>query len=66
MLADSAMEKLARRVGDLLTNDPEFTAALSSADVAKSMLQPGIGLADVMRTVAEGYADRPEIGRAHV
>lgn len=63
MLADSAMEKLARRVGDLLTNDPEFTAALSSPDVAKSVLQPDIGLAGVMRTVAEGYAERPALGQ---
>ena len=63
MLADSEMEKLARRVGDLLANDHEFTAALSSAEVAKSMLQSGLGLADVMREVADGYVDRPALGQ---
>jgi fatty acid CoA ligase FadD9 len=62
MQPDTTNEKLARRVGDLLTNDPQFAAALPISEIAQSILQPGIGLAAVMRAAAEGYADRPALG----
>ena len=60
---EATTQKLAHRVGDLLTNDPQFVAALPSAEVGESILRPGIGLAGVMRAVAEGYADRAALGR---
>ncbi|OBI34371.1 oxidoreductase [Mycobacterium sp. E1386] len=66
MLADSHTEKLARRVADLLTNDAQFAAALPREDVSRAILRPQIGLAGLMRTVADGYADRPALGRRAV
>ncbi|MGA7050378.1 MAG: carboxylic acid reductase [Mycobacterium sp.] len=63
VVAEAVAEKLARKVGDLLTNDKQFVTALPDKQVCESMLAPGLGLAGIIRTVAEGYADRPAFGQ---
>lgn len=63
MLADDQNGRLARLVADLLTNDPEFAAALPDKHVCETILCPDISWARLMRTVAEGYADRPALGQ---
>lgn len=62
MLTDGQIEKLARRVADLLANDPQFAAALPRQDVSETILRPGIGWAALMRVLAEGYGERPALG----
>lgn len=66
LLADAELDKLARRVGDLLTNDAQFAAALPDNDVCEAILDPGISWARLMRTVMDGYSDRPALGQRAV
>lgn len=63
MLSQAQTEKLIELVSELLANDEQFSAALPAQPVAKEMLRPGIGLAELLRVVSEGYADRPALGR---
>ncbi|MGB9303620.1 MAG: carboxylic acid reductase [Mycobacterium sp.] len=56
-------ERLARRVEDLLANDPQFAAAEPSPAVADALEQPGLRLPQIIQTVLEGYADRPALGQ---
>jgi fatty acid CoA ligase FadD9 len=59
-------QRLARRIEDLYANDAQFAAAKPSAAVAKALEQPGLGLAGIIETVMEGYADRPALGQRAV
>ena len=63
MPRESELEKLGQRFSGLLANDPQFLAALPQREVAESIVRPGAGLADLMRAVALGYADRPALGQ---
>jgi fatty acid CoA ligase FadD9 len=56
-------ERLARRVDDLTANDPQFAAARPDPAVAEALAQPGLRLPQIIRTVLEGYADRPALGQ---
>ncbi len=62
MLTEPQIEKLARRVADLLANDPQFAAALPRQDVSETVLRPGIGWAGLMRALEKGYGERPALG----
>ena len=66
MPTDNQLEKLAQRVADLYEKDSEFAAAAPSLDLCQQINEPGKRLADVVRTVAEGYADRPALGQRAV
>ncbi len=55
-------EQLARRLGDLVDNDPQLTAARPDAAVTEAATQPTLRLAQIMQTLAEGYRDRPALG----
>ncbi len=63
--ADRA-EWLARRVGELSASDPQFAAAQPASSVAAALERPGLGLARVIQTVLQGYADRPALGQRAV
>jgi fatty acid CoA ligase FadD9 len=64
--SNSQLEELAQRVADLYDKDSEFAAAAPDLDICERISQPGKRLADIVRTVAEGYADRPALGRRAV
>ncbi len=50
-------------MGELLAGDRQFAAALPRQDVSEAIVRPGCSWVGLMRTVAEGYADRPALGR---
>ncbi|OBI15941.1 carboxylic acid reductase [Mycobacterium sp. E2497] len=54
-------ERLERRIEDLTANDPQFAAARPDPAVEAALETPGMRLPDVIRTVMEGYADRPAL-----
>ena len=62
MTTDTREERLARRIADLHTTDPQFAAAKPDPAIAEAIEQPGLPLAEIVRTVMEGYADRPALG----
>jgi fatty acid CoA ligase FadD9 len=59
-------ERFARRLEDLYANDAQFAAAKPSDAVARAINQPGQRLPQIIRTVMEGYADRPALGQRAV
>ena len=59
-------ERLARRVDDLTANDPQFAAARPDPAIASALEQPGLRLPQIMRTVLDGYAERPALGQRAV
>lgn len=63
MLTSGETEKLARLVGELLTNDAQFAAALPDKDICEAVLRSDVDWPDLMRTVAKGYAGRPALGQ---
>jgi fatty acid CoA ligase FadD9 len=63
MSIDSCEERLARRVADLYAGDQQFANARPSQAVTAAIDQPGLRLPQLMRTVMEGYADRPALGQ---
>ena len=56
-------ERLDRRVEDLTANDPQFAAVRPDPAVEAALKQPGLRLPQVIRTVLEGYADRPALAQ---
>jgi len=66
MSTDAEEELLERRIAELTATDPQFAAARPDPDVAAAIDDPGSGLPQVVRTVLQGYADRPALGRRAV
>jgi fatty acid CoA ligase FadD9 len=66
MSSDTREERLARRVADLYANDQQFAGARPSVDITAAIEEPGLGLAQTVRTVMQGYADRPALGQRAV
>lgn len=58
----SRTERLARRVADLYAADAQFQAAQPDPDVIAAARRPGLRLAEVLQTLAGGYAERPAVG----
>jgi fatty acid CoA ligase FadD9 len=58
----SRTERLARRVADLYAADAQFQAAPPDPDVIAAARRPGLRLAEVLQTLAGGYAERPAVG----
>ena len=50
------------RLAQLKAQDAQFIAAMPLASVIEAKQRPGMRLAEVIRVVMEGYADRPAIG----
>jgi fatty acid CoA ligase FadD9 len=63
---DSREARLERRIADLYANDEEFAAAKPDEAVSAAAVQPGLRLPDVVRTVMEGYAERPALAQRAV
>ncbi|GLE54341.1 acyl-CoA synthetase [Mycobacterium montefiorense] len=63
MSTSSQDERLERRVAELSANDPQFAAAKTDPAVAAALEQPGRRLPQIIKTVLEGYADRPALGQ---
>jgi fatty acid CoA ligase FadD9 len=66
MSTDSREGRLARRIADLYANDPQFADARPSDAITAAVDQPGLRLPQIIRTVMEGYADRPALGQRAV
>ncbi len=66
MSTDMRGERLARRIADLYATDQQFADARPSEEVAAAIDQPDPRLPQIVRTVMEGYADRPVLGRRAV
>jgi fatty acid CoA ligase FadD9 len=66
MSTDSREDRLARRIAELYVIDPQFANARPSEAVTAAIDQPGLRLPQIMRTVVEGYADRPALGQRAV
>jgi fatty acid CoA ligase FadD9 len=66
MSADTREERLARRIADLYSTDQQFAAAEPSEAIAAAIEKTGLPLLEIMRTVMEGYEDRPALGQRTV
>jgi fatty acid CoA ligase FadD9 len=66
MSTDTADARVARRIADLTTNDPQFAAVKPIDSVAQAVEQPGMRLPQIVQTVLEGYADRTALGQRSV
>jgi fatty acid CoA ligase FadD9 len=60
--ADAKAEQ-ARRLERLCAAEPQLRAAFPREAVSTAKRQPGLRLAQVVRIVMEGYADRPALGQ---
>jgi fatty acid CoA ligase FadD9 len=56
-------ERLACRIADLYATDQQFADARPSEALSAAIGQPGLRLPQLLRTVMEGYADRPALGQ---
>lgn len=56
-------EWMARRISELYATDPQFAAARPSDVVRAQIDRPGLRLPELVRTVCEGYAERPALGQ---
>ena len=54
-------ERLERRIEELTATDPQFAAARPDPAVEAAAGEPRLRLPQVIRTVLEGYADRPAL-----
>ena len=59
-------ERLARRIADLYATDQQFADARPSEAITAAIEQTGLRLPQLVRTVMEGYADRPALGQRAV
>jgi fatty acid CoA ligase FadD9 len=66
MSTDFHEERLQRRIADLYATDPQFAGARPDEAISDAIDRPGLRLAQVVRTVVEGYADRPALGQRAV
>ncbi|OBK68931.1 oxidoreductase [Mycobacterium colombiense] len=62
-MSDTAAITFEERMARLLASDPELAAATPLSLVSAALDQPGLGLVGLVRTVMEGYADRPAVGQ---
>ena len=66
MSTDDRDQRLARRLADLYATDPHFADARPNEAITAAINQPGVRMAELIRTVIEGYADRPALGQRAV
>lgn len=55
--------RLAQRIKDLYANDLQFRGATPLQAITAALQQPGLRLPEIVRTVMEGYAQRPALGQ---
>src|SRR6476619_4377525 len=63
MPSDTREARLERRIADLYANDRQFADARPSWPISAAIGQPGLRLPQIVRTVMEGYADRPALAQ---
>ncbi|OBH50145.1 carboxylic acid reductase [Mycobacterium mantenii] len=56
-------EELDHRVEELIANDPQFAAAQPDPAITAALEQPGLRLPQIVRTVLDGYAERPALAQ---
>jgi fatty acid CoA ligase FadD9 len=61
-LPEGRDERLASRIAELYATDPQFRAAEPDRDVIEAARRPGLRLAEILETLAEGYGNRPALG----
>jgi fatty acid CoA ligase FadD9 len=66
MSNNSREARLERRIANLYNDDEQFAAAQPDSAVSEAAGQPDLRLPDVVRTIMEGYADRPALGQRAV
>ncbi|MBI3225956.1 MAG: AMP-binding protein, partial [Mycolicibacterium cosmeticum] len=66
MTNDVSAERFERRLNHLYDTDAQFAAAAPSAEVIAAVDAPGLRLPDVVKTVLQGYGDRPALGQRAV
>jgi fatty acid CoA ligase FadD9 len=63
MPTDTREARFEQRVTDLYATDPQFAAAAPDPAVTAAAGQPGLRLPEIIKTVFDGYADRPALGQ---
>src|SRR5262249_39245788 len=66
MSAETREGRQARRIASLYATDQQFAAAKPIPAISAATDQPGIPPVVIIRTVIEGYADRPALGQRAV
>ena len=66
MSTDTREERLAHRIADLHATDHQFDSAVPDEAISHTIEQPGMRLPQIMRTVFDGYAQRPALGQRAV
>ncbi|MEN4474260.1 carboxylic acid reductase [Mycolicibacterium cosmeticum] len=66
MTNDVSVERFQRRLTHLYDTDPQFAAAAPSDEVIAAVDDPGLRLPAVVKTVLQGYGDRPALGQRAV
>lgn len=59
-------EELNRRIEHLVASDPQFAAARPDPAITAATERPGLRLPQIIRTVLDGYADRPALAQRAV
>ena len=62
MSTDTRDERLERRIAELRASDPQFAAAAPDEALCTAIEGPDLRLTQIVRTVLDGYADRPALG----
>ncbi|MDR2188136.1 MAG: thioester reductase domain-containing protein [Azonexus sp.] len=63
MTISGSAQFVAARIKELAASDEQFRAALPNPMVNEAKLKPELGLAQIMATCMEGYANRPALGQ---
>ncbi|WP_099039630.1 carboxylic acid reductase [Mycobacterium neglectum] len=66
MSADTREERLERRIASLYLTDQQFADAKPNREISTAIEVPGLPLSEAVRTVMEGYSDRPAVGQRAV
>ncbi|WP_445169969.1 carboxylic acid reductase [Mycolicibacterium sp. Dal123E01] len=62
MSTDTREARFEQRVAHLYATDPQFAASTPDPAVTAAASQPGLRLPETIKTIFEGYADRPAVG----
>ena len=65
-MSETREARLARRISDLYSADPQFADARPSEAVAQATEASELSLPQIVQTVLDGYADRPALGQRAV
>jgi fatty acid CoA ligase FadD9 len=66
MSTDTREQRLQRRISHLYATDQQFADARPNEAIAHANESPELGLSQIVRTVFDGYADRPALGERSV